>query len=91
MKKAVKVYIFGTVQGVFFRAFIKDNAKKLGINGYVRNKDDGDLEAWFEGNSKDIEEMVELCKKGPEHSIIKRLDIVDESVQGMKEFKILSF
>ncbi len=91
MKKAVRVYFFGTVQGVFFRAFIKEKADKLGVKGYVRNKEDGSLEAWFEGNSRDVNKMIEVCKKGPRHAIIKRLDIVDEYIQGMKDFKIIRF
>ena len=91
MKKAVRVYIFGNVQGVFFRAFIKDNADNLKLKGYVRNKEDGSVEAWFEGNAEDVDKMVELCKKGPDHAVIKRLDIVDENFQGLKDFKILSF
>lgn len=91
MKKAARVYIFGTVQGIFFRAFIKENAEKLNVKGYVRNKDNESVEVWLEGESKAVEEMIELCKKGPEHSIISRLDIVEETLQDMKEFKILSF
>jgi acylphosphatase len=91
MKKAVRVYIFGIVQGVFFRTFIEEQAKKLGLKGYVRNKEDGSVESWFEGNSGDVDKMIEICKKGPKHSVIKRLDIVDESVQGLKDFKVLRF
>ena len=91
MKKAVRVYIFGIVQGVFFRAFIEEQAKKLKLKGYVRNKEDGSVEVWLEGNANDVKKMIELCKKGPKHSVIKRLDIVDESVQGLKDFKVLRF
>lgn len=91
MKKANRIYIFGTVQQVFFRTFVKDNAEKLGIKGYVRNRDDGSVEAWLEGNSEDVEKMIELCKQGPSQSVIKRLDIVEESLQDMKEFKIINF
>ncbi|MCX6748630.1 MAG: acylphosphatase [Candidatus Pacearchaeota archaeon] len=91
MKKASRIYIFGTVQGVFFRNFVKENAEKKKVKGYIRNKEDGSVEAWLEGDSKAVEEMIELCKKGPEHSVINRLDIVEESLQEMKEFKILSF
>lgn len=91
MKKATRIYIYGTVQGTFFRIFVKKNADDLNLKGYVRNKEDGSVEAWFEGDSKDIERMIELCKKGPEHSIIKRLDIIEESLQGLKEFKIINF
>ncbi len=91
MKKASRIYIFGTVQGIFFRNFVKENAEKMKIFGYVRNREDGSVEAWLEGDSKSVEEMIELCKKGPEHSVINRLDIVDENLQDMKDFKILSF
>lgn len=91
MKRAVKVYIFGTVQGVFFRNFIKEQADKLGIKGYVRNKEDGSVEVWFEGDSGKVNKIIETCKKGPEHAIIKRLDIVDEHFQDMKEFKVVRF
>lgn len=90
MKKAARVFIFGTVQGVFFRSFLKEKAEKLCLKGYVRNKEDGSLEGWFEGDSEKVDEMLELCKKGPDHAIIKRLDIVEENLQDMKDFKILN-
>lgn len=91
MKKAVRLYVFGIVQGVFFRSFIKEQADKLKVNGYVRNKEDGSVEIWIEGNSGDVDKMVEKCKEGPKNSQIKRLDIVDEKLQEMKDFKIIRF
>lgn len=90
MKKAVRLYIFGIVQGVFFRNFVKESADKLNLKGYVRNKEDGSVEVWIEGNNEDVEKMIEMCKQGPKHSVIKRLDIIEEKMQDMKEFKILS-
>lgn len=89
MKKAVRIYIFGVVQGVFFRNYIKDSAKKNNVQGYVRNKEDGSVEAWVEGNTNEVNKMIEDCKQGPKHSVIKRLDIVDENFNGFKDFKIL--
>jgi len=91
VKKATRVFIFGAVQGVFFRVFIKEEADKLGIKGYVRNKDDGSVEAWFEGNSQEVNRMIEKAKEGPKHAMVKRLDIVEESFEGYKEFKVLRF
>jgi acylphosphatase len=91
MKKALRIYIFGTVQGVLFRNFIKDNADKNDVKGYVRNKDDGSIEIWLEGDCKNVDNIVELCKEGPEHAIINRLDIVEEKMQDMKEFKVIRF
>jgi len=90
MKKAVKVAIFGTVQGMFFRQFIHENAEKLGIKGYVRNKPDGSVEAWFEGDDKTIAKMVEVVKQGPKHAVISKVDVKDEKLQDIKEFKILN-
>ena len=50
MKKTKKILVKGLVQGVFFRQFIKEQADKLGICGYVRNLDDGRVEAVVEGD-----------------------------------------
>jgi len=91
MKKAVKIFIFGTVQGVFFRNFVKETADKLGLNGFVRNKDDGSVEVVIEGDSDKVNEMRELCKQGPPHSQIRRFDFLDEKFQGLEKFKILKF
>lgn len=59
------IFISGFVQGVGFRQFIKINADKLVIEGFVRNLSDGRVEAVFQGSKEEIEEMIELCKKGP--------------------------
>jgi acylphosphatase len=90
MKKSIKMFITGTVQGVFFRDFVKENAKKLGIRGYVRNLEDARLEAWFEGEGKNVMEMVEICKQGPKHASIRRVDVQEETFQDFKDFKVLT-
>ena len=64
MKRA-HVFISGKVQGVFFRAFITRNATKLNLKGWVRNNRDKRVEAIFEGEEKNIKEMLELCNEGP--------------------------
>lgn len=89
MKKSVKLFIHGTVQGIFFRKFLKEQADKLGIFGFVRNLEDGRVETLLEGDSKLVNDMIEICRQGPKHGQIKRLDIVDEKFQGFNEFKIL--
>jgi len=89
MKRSVRVFISGIVQGVFFRSFVKENADKLGVKGYVRNLADGRVEAWLEGNSDSVAKMVELCKKGPKFARVNRVEIKEEHFQGFREFKIL--
>ena len=91
MKKAIRVYIYGTVQGVFFRNFIKENADKLNVKGYARNKDDGGVECWFEGDQEKVKEIIEICKTGPKNAVIKRVDEVEEKFQDLKEFKVINF
>lgn len=89
MKKSVRLYINGAVQGVFYRAFVKDQAEKLNVKGFVRNLEDGRVEVFLEGNNEDVDKMVELCKKGPKHSQIRSVEIKSEKFQDLKTFKIL--
>ncbi len=89
MKKSVRLYIDGTVQGVFFRNFIKENAERYDLKGFTRNLDNGKIEVFVEGDSDKVEKMIELCKKGPKHAQIKNVEIKSEPFQSFKVFKIL--
>lgn len=89
MKKSVRVYIEGTVQGIFFRGFVKENAERHNVKGFVRNLEDGRIEVFLEGNNDDVDKMVELCGKGPKHSDIKNVEVKPEKFQDFKTFKIL--
>ena len=89
MKKSIRIYVTGIVQGVFFRNFIKENAEKNNVKGFVRNLQDGRVEAFLEGGSRDVSKMVELCKQGPRHSQIEKVETKLETFQGFKEFRIL--
>ncbi len=89
MKKSVRVYIQGTVQGVFFRGFIKENAEKLNVKGFCRNLEDGRVEVFIEGQVDDVNKMIEVCKKGPKHSQIRNVEVKAEKFQDFKSFKVL--
>jgi acylphosphatase len=89
MKKSVRIYISGTVQGVFFREFIKENAEKLNVRGFARNLEDGRVEVFAEGNDADVEKMIEICKHGPKQAQIKKTEVKEEKFQDLKNFKIL--
>lgn len=58
------VLVSGTVQGVFYRATTRNEARDRGIDGWVKNLDDGRVEAVFEGPADAVEEMVEWCHTG---------------------------
>ena len=89
MKKSLRLYIIGTVQGVFFRAFIKENAERYNVKGFTRNLEDGRIEVFLEGNSENVNKMIEICNKGPRHSQIRKVDMKLEKFQDLKTFKIL--
>ena len=89
MKKSVRIYIDGSVQGVFFRAFIKENAERYDVKGFTRNLESGKIEVFLEGNVNEVNKMIELCKKGPKHSQIRKVEIKPERFQDLKVFKIL--
>lgn len=59
------IFISGSVQGVGYRYFVKQTARKLSLTGWVRNTEDRGVEAVAQGEEKVIKELIELCKKGP--------------------------
>ncbi len=65
MKARAHVFITGRVTGVFFRYYTQQLARKLGVNGWVRNLRDGRVEAVFEGGREEVEKMVKFCHDGP--------------------------
>ncbi|KAL1813224.1 hypothetical protein ACET3Z_023289 [Daucus carota] len=68
--KTVRVEVKGVVQGVFFRDWTVQNATQLGVNGWVRNRRDGSVEALFSGDSDKVDEMQQRCRRGPEHAVV---------------------
>lgn len=83
MKKTrAHVLIKGRVQGVFFRAETSEEAQRLGLSGWVRNRWDGNVEAVFEGEKVAIEEMILWCYKGPSLAIVKEVEVKWEEYKG---------
>lgn len=78
------VRISGRVQGVGFRHFTKQNARRLNLNGWVKNLPDGDVEAVFAGKEDNVLEMLEEMKKGPSVARVDDLT-VDESSDKLNE------
>ena len=66
--------IQGQVQGVFFRAATRDAARALGLTGWVRNLNDGSVEAVFEGSMDRLKQVVTWCHKGPPGASVTSAD-----------------
>jgi acylphosphatase len=82
MKTRAHVYISGRVQGVFFRAYTKEEAVRLGVKGWVRNLPDGRVEAVFEGEKEKVDEIIKWCHKGPSYARVDRVDVKWEEYKG---------
>jgi acylphosphatase len=87
--KTLRVYISGTVQGILFRKFIEENANRIGVRGFVRNLDDGRVEAVFEGTDDKVMQMLEICKIGNPHSKIREVRFQEIPNQSFVGFKIM--
>lgn len=72
-KKTVRaeILVVGLVQGVGFRYFVYQNAKSLGLKGFVKNLMSGEVYSVVEGNKSNIEELVKKLKIGPMHAQVK--------------------
>lgn len=64
-RKSVRVCISGRVQGVWFRSWTAGEAGALGLDGWVRNRRDGVVEAVFSGPADAVERMIAICHQGP--------------------------
>ena len=64
-KKTLRVSITGRVQGVWYRAWTIEQATARGLTGWVRNRRDGSVEALFSGPAAKVDEMVQICRRGP--------------------------
>ncbi len=83
------VFISGKVQGVYFRVYTRDEAARLGLTGWVRNRRDGRVEAVFEGEESAVEEILAWCRKGPPASRVDKVEVVEEPYTGeYKDFTI---
>ena len=83
MKK--HLVISGKVQGVGFRYWMQNLAIKNNINGWVKNKMSGDVEALVVGQDKKIKELIEICKKGPSLAVVVCVQINDYDKDYSKE------
>lgn len=72
---ARRVRISGKVQGVWFRAWTVEQANELGLDGWVRNRLDGSVEAVVSGVSTQVEAFIERCHRGSPASRVDRVDV----------------
>ena len=85
---AKHVSVVGRVQGVFFRAWTRDEAETLGVTGWVRNCSDGSVEAHVEGEADAVEEIIDLMKEGPPGARVDKVAVETADLEGHGSFEV---
>ncbi len=85
---AVHLIIKGKVQGVFYRATAKKKAKELNITGWIKNNEDGDVEAVASGEESALQVFMNWCKQGPENAMVENVMIRKINNVNFDTFKI---
>ena len=86
--KAVRIQVYGLVQGVFFRASTKQEAERLGLKGWCCNKPDGSVLIIAEGSDEQLDQFEVWCNSGPEMARVDKLLKDEVSVEGFADFQI---
>jgi len=89
MKSHVNLNITGKVQGVWYRKWICEQARRLEITGYVENKKDGSVYIEAESDDTILKEFITLCYEGPQHAHVDAVEILaKETPKNFQEFNI---
>lgn len=85
-----RIIIKGRVQGVFYRATAQEKAQELGLKGYVKNLEDGTVEALVQGDKAAIEIFIKWCHEGPPSSKVETINVEwQTSTERYSDFSIL--
>ncbi|HCM36608.1 MAG TPA: acylphosphatase [Candidatus Wildermuthbacteria bacterium] len=91
-KMRVHLFVYGRVQGVFFRAGAQKRARKLGLTGWAHNLIDGRVELVAEGEKGAAEQFVQWCREGTPLAKVDRVDVRQEKCTGeFEDFSIHEF
>jgi len=82
MMVRARIIVSGIVQGVFFRFNTMKKAQECGVNGWVKNRSDGKVEALCEGEKENVQCMLDWCKIGPEGSFVSATEVTWEKYTG---------
>jgi len=88
--KRVRVVISGRVQGVWFRAWTVQEATARGLDGWVRNRSDGTVEAVFQGAPEAVDVMIAACRRGPPAARVAAVDVFADAAAVEPGFRQLS-
>jgi acylphosphatase len=84
-----RVVVRGQVQGVFFRDTCRREARSRQVTGWVRNNDDGTVEAVFEGDPDAVTRLVDWAHRGPSGALVRSVQVTEEEPEGLSGFRVV--
>lgn len=87
-KTTVRCLIHGRVQGVWYRAWTERTATEMGLDGWVRNRRDGSVEALFHGDEDTVQRMIDACREGPPSARVTEIEAFDAEAPAEPGFRV---
>ena len=85
---ARRVRVTGDVQGVFFRAWTQEQARGLGVTGWVRNATDGSVKAHVEGDETAVAQLIDRLHDGPPGAAVESVEVAESVVERLERFEV---
>ena len=85
--EATDIVVTGRVQGVFYRAGMREQAERLEVNGWVRNEPDGTVTAHLEGSPEGVSELLDWCASGTPSAQVENVSRSSAEVTGARGFQ----
>jgi acylphosphatase len=80
--------VTGRVQGVFFRAWMRDQANELGVTGWVRNCPDGRVDSHVEGDEAAVQELIDRLHRGPPAARVEHVHVWEVELFDFDDFEV---
>lgn len=87
--KHFEINVFGRVQGVGFRYAARNQARALGLKGWVKNLSDGSVRSAVQGDLDSCQKYIHWCRSGTGYSWVERIEIVEKPATTFKYFSVL--
>lgn len=88
MRIGRNVRVIGRVQGVFFRAWAKQQAEEIGVAGWIRNAPDGSVEGHLSGDEKAVLELIKRLREGPPSALVRRVHVEEAGPEPADGFEV---
>ncbi len=87
--KQYEIFVYGRVQGVGFRYAARNQARSLGLKGWVENQPDGSVLTLIQGDTEACNRYIQWCRNGPGYCWVERIEVKENPVSPLSHFRII--